>query len=124
MARHLTSVMLASSSMVLGFVVSAADVLAQSPKLAMHDNRGTKSTIDVSVSECLSRAEAVIKGKGLLALTIGNTVEGLTSSADIGVFVDCVAISEKSTHARVFAVSVDDSAAKKLFDDVDKAVTK
>src|SRR5215510_8045049 len=124
MARHPTHVMIASSSMILGLVVSAPDVLAQSPRVGMHDNRGTQSTIDVSAGECVKRAEAIMNTKGLLSVIMGNNVEGLTSKADIRVFVDCVAISEKSTHVRIIAVSADDSAAKQLFDDVNKAVIK
>ena len=124
MARHPTHVMIASLSLILGLAVSAGDALAQSPKVAMHDNRGTLSTIEVNVSECLSRAEAIVKSKGLIAITTGNTVEGLNSSANRRVFVDCVAISEKSAHARILAVSDDDLAAKQLFDDVNKAVIK
>ena len=102
---------------------AAQPAVSQSNMVAMLWNEGTLP-VKLSVSDCMSRAQTIIKSKGLSF--VGNNIS-LAAASQNGtekVLVECIAVSTKLTRILVLVAGLEDAKVKKMYDDVKGAVMK
>jgi hypothetical protein len=113
----------AITALVFSVAQPASDALSQSKKVAMLWNEGTLP-IELSVSECMNRAQTIVKAKGLSFVANNISLAGANENVAEKVLVECVAVSEKLTRVLVLVAGPEDAGVKQMYDDVKNAVLR